>query len=107
MDRCRLRRHQSLTAASARAYRPLAVTCLTPFTPFFDLAQIWEKPRKLNVALSVGSVSKLSMQPFQIVFQIGLKNFDAYPIRSAGPLIGSNTLPRKHQVLARVNLIHQ
>jgi hypothetical protein len=31
----------------------LAVTCLTPFTPFFDLAQIWEKPRKLNVALSV------------------------------------------------------
>ena len=53
MDRCRLRRHQSLTASSARAYRPLAVTCLTPFTPFFDLAQIWEKPRKLSVTLSL------------------------------------------------------
>jgi hypothetical protein len=47
------------------------------------------------------------MQPLQIVFQIGLKNFDAYPIRSACPLIGSNALPRKHQVLAQVNLIHQ
>src|SRR6516225_5073192 len=53
MDRCRLHRHQAVTAASARAYRLFAVTCRTTFLPARDLPQMWEKPRKVNEVPSV------------------------------------------------------
>ena len=36
MDQWRFSRHQSFTAATARAKRPLAVTCRTMFFPFRD-----------------------------------------------------------------------
>jgi hypothetical protein len=47
-DRCRWVRHQSLTVASERANRLLAVVCRTTFLPFRDFAQEWVKPRKSN-----------------------------------------------------------
>src|SRR5450759_5323497 len=46
MDRCRLTRHQAVTAASARAKRFFAVTCRTTFLPARDLPHTWVKPRK-------------------------------------------------------------
>src|SRR5271166_5472802 len=46
-------RHQSLTAASARAKRLLAVTCLTMFLPFRDRPQTWVRPRKSKLVPSV------------------------------------------------------
>jgi hypothetical protein len=39
MDQWRFSRHQSFTAATARAKRPLAVTCRTMFFPFRDRPQ--------------------------------------------------------------------
>src|SRR5215831_15355042 len=49
MDRCRFFRHQSFTAANARANRLLAVICRTMGLPFRDRPQTWVKPRKSNV----------------------------------------------------------
>src|SRR5271157_1305795 len=49
MDQCRCFRHQSLTAATARAKRLLAVTCLTMFLPFRDRV----RPRKSKLVPSV------------------------------------------------------
>ena len=46
-------RHQSLTAATARAKRPLAVTCRTIALPFRDRPQTWVRPRKSKVVPSV------------------------------------------------------
>ena len=46
-------RHQSLTAATARAKRPLAVTCRTISLPFRDRPQTWVRPRKSKVVPSV------------------------------------------------------
>ena len=40
-------------------------------------------------------------------FASGLEFFDHDPIASACPPIGANSLPRKVQVLACVNLVHQ
>src|SRR6516164_3334837 len=48
IGRCRLIRHHSLIAISARARRLLAVHCRTTFFPFCDFAQTWVKPRKSN-----------------------------------------------------------
>src|ERR1035437_460650 len=53
MDRCRLTRHQAVTAASARAKRFFAVTCRTTFLPARDLPHTWVKPRKVNEVPSV------------------------------------------------------
>src|SRR5271166_4592271 len=53
MDQCRCFRHQSLTAATARAKRLLAVTCLTMFLPFRDRPQTWVRPRKSKLVPSV------------------------------------------------------
>jgi hypothetical protein len=53
MDQWRFSRHQSFTAATARAKRPLAVTCRTMFFPFRDRPQTWVKPRKSKVVPSV------------------------------------------------------
>src|SRR5208337_1959077 len=53
MDQCRCCRHQSLTAATARAKRLLAVTCLTMFLPFRDRPQTWVRPRKSKLVPSV------------------------------------------------------
>jgi hypothetical protein len=41
-------RHHSLTAASERANRLLAVVCRTTFLPFHDFPHEWVKPRKSN-----------------------------------------------------------
>src|SRR5271165_1257551 len=53
MDQCRCCRHQSPTAATARAKRLLAVTCLTMFLPFRDRPQTWVRPRKSKLVPSV------------------------------------------------------
>src|SRR6516225_10653320 len=52
-DQCRCFRHQSLTAATARANRPLAVTCRTMSLPFRDRPQTWVRPRKSKLVPSV------------------------------------------------------
>ena len=54
IGRCRLFRHQSAIAVSARARRPLAVVCRTTSLPFRDLTHVWVKPRKSNVGLPSG-----------------------------------------------------
>jgi hypothetical protein len=46
--RCWLVRHQSLTAASERAKRLLAVVCRTESLPFRVFPHAWVKPRKSN-----------------------------------------------------------
>ena len=53
MDQCRFFRHQSFTAATARAKRLLAVTCRTMFLPFRDRPQTWVRPRKSKLVPSV------------------------------------------------------
>src|SRR6202035_3048267 len=55
----------------------------------------------------IGLLTKLSMKPVQILIETRLKVLDRNPIRSARSLIGANALPRKFQVLACVNLVHQ
>ena len=52
-DQWRFSRHQSLTAATARANRLLAVTCRTMSLPFRDRPQTWVRPRKSKVVPSV------------------------------------------------------
>jgi hypothetical protein len=47
------------------------------------------------------------MEPLQIRIQVGLKFSDRHPICAACALIGANALPRKLQVLARVDFVHQ
>src|SRR5215469_16756332 len=86
--RCRLVRHQSLTAASERANRLLAVVCRTTFLPFRDFPHEWVKPRKSNdcALQSGGEVLKIGLE-VSLIF-LRRNAVDARRPILAGPHVG-------------------